>query len=146
MNLAAINFGADWRVSSTKNDGEILLKNLTAPLDQPETIRIAITLKGNYYSDGRIDPLVRSLVKTGLTILVQRNSVLKVSSTETPAVYELIPQQQHIVIRTLKHPAITADTVLADVQRTIACLFETNSNTSARLASLLHECSEPADL
>jgi len=141
-----VNFGADFRVKSDKPGSEVVLTNLTSPVDRPERIRVAYTDVSNVYAGSGIDPSVSAPTKRGVSILAQHTNVLSVSDS-TDADYRLdLPISCHLVIKVPASEYITAEDVRVSLGRLLSSLFDTGATTDARLNAILRGSLIPADL
>lgn len=133
------DFSRDTRVSRS---GEVILTNVTSPLDQPETLRLAIENVANVYANTQIPTYNRSVTTRGVQLLLQTNDILRVSDAASSDVdcccdgsFDL-PISCHMVIRVPLNQYITADVVMQVAKRNFGMLFDGN-NTTARLNQLL---------
>lgn len=140
-----VNYGADFRVKSNKAD-ELILTNITSPMDRPEKFRFAWTIVDNIYNGSGISTAVQAASLRGVNLLVQLTEVGSISDS-TDAAYRVdVPMSAHLVIRIPAIEEITEAHVTTLVGRMISGLFETGSEANDRLKSLLRGSLEPTDL
>lgn len=145
LTLAPINFGVDWRVSS-QSPNEVILTDLTAPLDQPETIRLAFTPVADIYKNTGIEMSNRLASKAGVSIVCQHNSVMKITESTDPTYNVLVPMKEHIVLVVPVSAAVTPEQIITNICRMTAGLFETGQNSTTRLKGILRGSLVPSDL
>lgn len=149
LEIPTLSYAKDFSVKSDTSN-EVVLTNVTSPLDQPETIRFAIQNIGNVYTGTSVAVENRSVSQRGVQLLIQLNDILRVEAADegnNPCCetgFDL-PISSHIVIKVPLNQYVNADIVLAVVQRNIAALFEEN-NTSARLNSMLRGALKPSTM
>lgn len=68
--MSPLNFPVDFRVIE-EGPGKVVYTDITAPLDQPSTIRIAQTSKANVYAGTSIDPAVFLASKSGIDTIAE---------------------------------------------------------------------------
>lgn len=120
---------------------KVVEKNVNSPLDRPETWTFACTDVADAYKNSGISPQCKPASVKGVQIMVKHDSITQVTDDTVGAENYLkqIPYSVHFVIRTPINDLVTADAVLAEVQRTIAGLFGDGTDvTSARLTELLN--------
>lgn len=139
-----INFNEDFR-EKKRTDTELVLVNLTSPLDRTEKVRTSTQNVGNVYAGTDIDPSVYAPSKRGVSLLVQRTAVASVTD-ETSGDRIDLPVSFHIVVKVPVNEHISADYVEAEIARTISMMYETNSDSTSRINSLLRGSLAPKDL
>lgn len=140
-----LNYKVDYRVKSDTSN-ELILTNLTSPVDRPERIRISYQEISNIYSGTDIDASVYSPSKRGTSILVQLTEILSVTDSTVPAFRVDLPLSIHLVLKVPANENLTSDIVLASLGRLISGLFETGSTANTRMNSLLRGSLSPSDL
>lgn len=142
--LPDLSYATDFAV--IKDDAsEVVISNTTSPLDQPETIRFALTSVQDIYSGTGIEPSYRAVTKRGESLLVQVNDILRVTDENGQIVYDL-PISCHLVLKVPLNEYVTADVALSVAKRNISALFDTGSVTSARLNQLLRSSLKPSTM
>lgn len=82
-----LNLSSDYRVK-TEKPGEVVITNLTTPLDRPETIRFATSDIRDVYTSTDIDPSVYAPSKRGVSLLAQITETISVTD-DTDADYRV---------------------------------------------------------
>lgn len=143
---AILNIDKDFRVKSNKDGKEVLLTNITSPIDRPENIRIAYTDIANVYNGTGVDPSVSAPTKRGVSILAQVTDVLSVSD-DTNSDYRVdLPVSAHLVLKVPASEFITAAEVKILLGRLLSSLFDTGSTSTSRLEAILRGSLVPAEL
>lgn len=143
-----LSYSTDFSVKS-ETPNEVVITNVTSPLDQPETIRFAQQTIRDIYNGTAVDPTAMSVSRQGISLVVQLNDIFRVtpdseSSCCCDGGYMDFPISTHIVIRTPVVQYVTADTVLTVVKRNIAALFGEGADvTSGRLNQMLRGALKP---
>lgn len=146
-----LSYAKDFSVK-TETPSEVVITNVTSPLDQPETIRFAVQNVKDIYNGTAVDPTAMSVSRNGLSLVVQVNDILRVTPTEGEACccgqgYMDFPISTHIVVRTPVAQYIDADTVMTVVKRNISALFGEGADvTSARLNQMLRGALKPSTM
>lgn len=141
-----VNFGADFRVKSDSPGKEVVITNLTAPLDSPETFRLGYTDIKNIYSGTSIDPNLMSPSKEGISVLVELKDVISVTDSAAPDFRIQLPMSYHLVIKVPKSNYINSSDILTGVGRLASGLFDTGATLATRLDSILRGSLTPTDL
>lgn len=115
---------------------EVELTNMTSPVDQPETLRFAITPINNVYQNTGVDPAYYGASRKGFSVLVQLNDILRVTDSVKPEFVQDFPVSAHIVIRGASSQYVSSDNVYSVVKRLVAALTP-GTDTSARLNELI---------
>lgn len=140
-----VNYGADFRI---KQDipNEVILTNLTSPVDRPERFRFSYSDVANIYNGTDVDPSMYAPSKKGVSILTQVTEVLSVTDT-TDAAYRVdLPVSAHLVLKIPANENITAVMLETILGRLVSGVYETGSLTTERLASMFRGSLTPADL
>lgn len=145
LNRPVINFNEDFRVKVEKS-GEVILTNLTTPLDRPENVRVAISDIKDIYSSSDIDPSAYPPSKRGVSILIQLTDTLVVEDDVDAAFRVHIPASAHLVIKVPANEYVTAALVQSLLARLVSFLYETGSSDTLRLDSLLRGSLLPRDI
>lgn len=141
-----VNFDTDWRVKTNNPGKEVVLTNVTSPIDCPERFRIAYTEIGNVYAGSGVEKSVYAPTTRGVSVLVQLTEVLTVTDS-TDAAYRVdLPVSYHLVIKVPANELITESVVQAGVARLLSGLYDTGVTTTARLAGLLRGSLVPSDV
>lgn len=143
---AVLNIQKDFRVKSNNNGKEIVLTNITSPIDRPENIRLAYSDVANIYSGTGIEPSVSAPTKRGVSVLAQVTDVLSVQDT-TDADFRIdLPLSAHLVIKAPASEYVTADQVQVLIGRLLSSLFDTGVVTTSRLEAILRGSLAPSEL
>lgn len=146
--IPSLNYVVDFSQKTTGTPSEVILNNLTCPLDQPETLRYAISNIKDVYDGTGIEPSYRSVSRRGVSLVVQLRDVLRIGLTEAdaaccdPGIIDF-PLETHIVFRVPVSQYIDADTVLTVFKRNVSGVFDTNGVTSKMLNGLLRGSLNP---
>jgi hypothetical protein len=140
-----VNIKQDFRVKSNSGK-EVVLTNITSPIDRPENIRLAYTDIADIYKGTGIEASTASPTKRGVSILAQITDVLSVTDT-TDADFRIDePMSAHLVIKTAASEYVTSAQVQALVGRLLSCLFDTGSTSGSRLEAILRGSLVPSEL
>jgi len=134
---AILNFEKDFRVKSNNNGKEVVLTNITSPIDRPENIRVAHTDIANIYGGTSVEPSVLAPTKRGVSVLAQVTEVLSVSDDTNSDFRIDLPVSAHLVIKVPNSEYITAEVVQTLVGRLLSSLFDTGVTTTSRLDAIL---------
>lgn len=132
-----VNYGADFRVKSNSPGKEVVLTNITSPVDRPEKVRIGYSEVSNIYAGTGVEPSVLSPTKKGVQILAQVTEVISVTDDTDPDYRVDLPVSYHLVIKVPTSEYITGARVEAGVGRLLSGLFDTGVTTTTRLEAIL---------
>lgn len=141
-----VNYAADFRIKSSQAGSEVVLTNITSPVDRPEKLRIAYSEVSNIYAGTGIDASVAAPTKGGVSILVQETNVLSVTDDTDPSYRIDLPVSFHLVIKVPRSEFITADVIEDGIGRLLSGLYDTGSETTTRLMALFRGSLVPSDL
>lgn len=144
---ANLNYQKDF-AETTDGDGLCILTNTTTPLDQKETMRFQTQKISNIYSGAGIDPAYSSQNKKGLSLLVQVNDVLRVTSDDDLQYQLDLPMSAHMVIRVPENQHVTAEKVMTLALRVVGMLYASSDteNKTTRLEQMLRGAMAPSDI
>lgn len=142
---AILNFKADFRVKSDQPN-EVVLTNITSPVDRPEQIRVAFSNIANVYSGTTIESSVAAPTKRGVSILCQVTDIISVTDNTDPDYRIDLPVSYHVVIKVPANENLTTTLIQEGLGRMISGLFDTGSTTLARLEALIRGSLVPSDL
>jgi hypothetical protein len=147
LNLARglVNYGADWRVKQDEPT-EVILTNLTSPINYPERVRVGATEVADVYKGSGVEPGLYAPTRRGISILSQLTEVWKVSDTVDSAYEVALPITGHIVLKVPNSDQITPEMINTFLGRLVSTLFETGSDTTSRIASILRGSLTPSDI
>lgn len=140
-----LNFKANWKVKSS-TPTEIILTNISSPMDRPEEMRIGFSPVTNIYQKASIDPSVAAPTKRGVSLLVQITNIMSVTDS-TDADFRIdLPLEAHMVIKVPCNENLTSTHIIALIGRLLSGLFETGSTDTTRLEAMLRGSLVPSDL
>lgn len=143
---AVLNIGTDYRVKSNNNGKEVVITNITSPIDRPENIRLAYTDIANVYSGTGVEPSVTAPTKRGVSVLSQVTDVLSVTDDTDPDYRIDLPVSAHLVIKVPASEFVSAAVVQTLVGRLLSSLFDTGVTTTSRLEAILRGSLIPTEL
>lgn len=145
LNRGLVNFGKDFRVQQNAA-GESIVVNITTPPDRLEKFRWAAKENTNIYKSSGINPALQAPYITGVDLVTGLSEIWSVTDSTDPAYRYDLPIKGHLVLSIASDELITADDVLAFVGRLVSGLYDTGSEASTRLKSLLRGSLTPSDL
>lgn len=140
-----VNFGADWRTRSDEPN-EVLITNLTSPIDRPEKFRFAMNDIKDIYRNAAIDPTLYAPSRRGASVLCQLVDTWTIVDSAAPSYEVALPVEGHIVLKIPANELINADMVITFLGRLVSGLFATGSVTSDRLKAMLRGSLLPPDM
>lgn len=147
LQIPTLSYGSDFAVTR-ESAGEVILTNVTSPLDQPETLRMAIQGIGNVYNRTNIALENRSVSQRGVQLLSQVNDVFRVNPDDVGGCcthpFDL-PIGGHTVLYVPLSQYVTADIVLEVLKRLTASFFD-GSVDSLRLNEMLRGALKPSGM
>lgn len=143
---AAINFAADMRVKSNQPGKEVVLTNITSPIDRPEKIRIAYSDVANVFSGSGVEATVFTPTKRGVSILAQVTDVISITDSADPDYRIDLPVSFHLVVKVPANENISADDVETGIGRLLSSLFDTGVSSTSRLEAILRGSLVPSDV
>lgn len=132
-----VNIKQDFRVKSNNNGKEVVMTNITSPIDRPENIRLAYTDVANVYNGTGVEPSAFAPSKRGVSVLAQLTDVLSVTDSADSAYRVDLPISCHLVVKVPASEFITASEVQIAIGRLLSGLFDTGSTSGARLDAIL---------
>lgn len=146
LGLDILNFGADYRVR-VDEPNEVIITNMTSPIDRPETIRYALSTVADVYKGTGIDVAYRSPSSKGLSLVCQLSDIYNLyDETVDDPREQYLPIQGHIVLKMPSNDAIDAATIKSFLGRLVAGLFGTGVVDDSRLAALFRGSLLPTDM
>lgn len=143
---AILNIDKDFRVKSNNNGKEVVLTNITSPIDRPENIRLAYTDIANIYNGTGIEPSVASPTKKGVSVLAQVTDVISVTDSADVDYRIDLPLSAHLVLKVPASEHVTSAQVQEVIGRLLSSLFDTGSTTGSRLEAILRGSLVPTEL
>ena len=146
LNRGLLNFKADFRVKAENAGKEIVLTNITSPIDRPEKIRIAYSDVSNVYNGSGIESGVYAPTKRGVSVLAQITNVISVTDNTDPTYRVDLPVSYHLVIKVPVSEAITGQVIEEGIGRLLSGLYDTGDNKVTRLDAILRGSLVPTDM
>lgn len=146
LNRAVLNVEKDYRVKSSTPGKEIVLTNITCPVDRPEIIRVQYSDIGNIYSGSSIEPSVLAPTKHGARIYAGISDVVSVSDSVDPNYRIDLPLQCSLMIKAPSSEYITSALILEQIGRLLSSLFNTGVSDTSRLEAILRGSLKPSGL
>lgn len=141
---ATLNFSKDFAKKEAKSD-DMVLTNLTSPLDCVETVRFAYNKVSNIYANTGIDPNVYSSSRVGFSILAQVNATMTATTAEGKRTD--LPLTAHLVLKGPASEHVDGAVMAQLLARLLGCVFEEGAATpDARLNSLIRGALLPKSL
>lgn len=144
LDRGMINFGKDFRLK-TNGSTEVVLTNVTSPMDRPETVRLARTEISDIYKNTDISPGVMSPSRRGVSLLAQVNETIQITDDTDADFLQHLPVSAHLVLKVPASEYIDATHVEELIGRLISTLYDTGSTSESRLAALLRGSLAPKD-
>lgn len=141
-----VNFGSDFRVKSNTPGKEMIITNITSPVDRPEKIRIGFNEVSNIYNGSGIEVPVTAPSKKGVQLLAQLTEVLSVTDDTDPEYRLDLPVSYHLVIKVPSSEYITGTVVATGLGRLVSSIFDTGVATTSRLDAILRGALTPSDM
>lgn len=140
-----LNFGKDFRVQR-EGAGEMVLTNITSPLDRRENIMYNVTDVKNIYAKTDIHPSVQAPSTRGINLYTRLTDTYAVTDDTDADFLQHLPVSVSITIQSIASQYISADVIEQSLARCVSTLYETDSQTTSRLNSLLRGAIKPSDL
>lgn len=138
-----LDYATDFRIS-TDVPGEVILTNVTSPMDRNESIRLALSSVKDIYTNTGVDPAYMAASHQGVSLVCQVIDTWRYADAANPTAQAIdLPISAHIVLKAPKTSYISADDYLSIAQRAFSLLFATGSVTSAHLVTLLKGALDP---
>lgn len=141
ISLPCINYASDYAVKEEVANATTLI-NTTTPVDQPETLRYAISDIANVYNNTGIDPAYWSQNKRGVALTFGLHNIYRVSGFPNNESIDL-PVQIHTVIRVPQSQYLPTEAIFSDWLRQVSMALETNGTDESMLNSLLRGALNP---
>lgn len=140
-----VNYGANFREKSV-TPTEVVLTNITSPVDAPETFRFACTDVKNIYTGTSIDAAQMSPAKAGVSLLCELKDTISVTDPDNTDLDLRLPISYHVVIKIPRTGDITSEMIMTGLGRLVSGLFDTGSTTTTRLDAMIRGSLVPSDL
>lgn len=142
VTLPIINFSDDYRVKS-ESTSEVILCNITTPLDQPATIRYGYSEIANIYKNSSINSDFISGPRKGANLLAQITETVKVTDSVDASFSQYLPVSAHLVLKVPQSAYIDSTQMQRIIQRLLATLY---TNGVPNLPALLKGVIKPKEL
>lgn len=140
-----LNFEADFRIKK-EAAGELVLTNITSPLDRPEEILLNVTDIKNVYEKTSVDPSAYSPSRRGINLYSKLTNHYSLTDSEDADFLNVLPISVSITVRTPASEYVTPTVIQTVVARAVSTLYDTGSESTTRLGSILRGALKPADL
>lgn len=140
-----VNFGADFKVRLDKKD-ELILTNITSPIDRPEKFRIAWSLLDNVYNGSGISLANQAPSLRGVNLLMQLTEVASITDDTDPAYRVDVPISVHCVLRVPAVEELTEEHIQTALGRLVSGFYETGAVSVDRIKALVRGSLEPSDI
>lgn len=134
--LPCINWPVDFRQVSA-DSAELVLTNVTSPVDQAETFRFAQRKVSNVYAGTDIDPSAYLPNRQGTSTLIELRETWMETSTTDETYRKAIPVRVGISFTLPMYGNITAVQALGLVLRCAAAVFDYKTADSTGMVSIL---------
>lgn len=136
--VAPINFLSDFR-EVEDGPGKVVYTDVTAPQDQPSTVRIAQTVRPNVYAGSSIDSSVYLPNKKGTDTIIELREIWSVVDSTDASFLLQFPIRMALTMSLPDSAYVTADSVERLVARLVACLAAQGMDTpDSGIQALLH--------
>lgn len=145
--IAAYDFATVFRSMSDK-PGEIILTNLSSPVDRPEKLRTAYEVKKDVYKGSGVNPAYMPPSLEGLNLLIQETVVLSLKDSVDPAFRIDLPVGIHLVLKMPTNEYITPAIAQELIGRTLGLLWDPNAGETGewRLSTLMRGALKPTGI
>lgn len=140
-----VNFGADFRIRSEKKD-EMILTNITSPIDRPEKFRMAWSLIDSVYNGTGIAEANQAPSLRGVNLLIQLTEIASITDSGDASYRVDVPISVHCVVKVPAVEELTEAHIQAVLGRLVSGYYETGSTATSRMKALLRGSLEPLDL
>lgn len=140
-----VNYAADFKIKESTADNAVVT-NLTSPISLPEKHQFGASEVGDVYKGTGIDPSLFAPSRRGVSLFGKVTEVWTVVDSVDATYQVALPVSCHVVIRTPNHELITPAMVEALLGRTVSTFYETGSEATTRIASMLRGSLLPSDL
>lgn len=142
----------DWNdfVVTVDEPGDCELSNGSAPLDQPELVRIKSETISNVYTNTGIDPSAWATSRRGKSIVAGLSETIRITKADDPLFRIDLPLKCHTVLRVPTVNWLTTN-MIAELLRRNFALWGTDQqvsegqNPNARLDAILRGALNPHD-
>lgn len=136
--IPPLNYDVDFRVLE-EGPGKLVMTDITSPLDQPATIRVAQQAKPNIYAGTTIDPSAYLANKRGTDTIAEAKETWSITDAGDPTFQQLAPARAAVTLSLPTSALITEELVMGLVGRAVAALFAQGEATyTTGVSALLH--------
>lgn len=140
-----VNYATDFKVKQETKD-EVILTNITSPLDRPENLRVGYSTVQDIYNNTDIHPSVQAPSRRGVSILCQLTNTLSRVDELHPESRVDLPISAHLVLKFPASASITAELLEEHMGRLISALYSTGKTSPERIQSLIRGALTPSDV
>lgn len=141
----SVNFKADFRVKQ-ETPNEVVVTNLTSPVDRPERFRFAYSDVSDIYKGTDINPAVYAPSRRGVSVLCQLTEVISVTDTTDPSYRKDVPISVHTVLKVPADEDITSAMIQTALARALSGFYDTGLVTTDRIKAMVRGSLTPSDL
>lgn len=134
--LPILNWGTDLVLQSDEPTEKVYV-NVTSPVDQQETIRIAQRRVANVYAGTDIDPSVYLPSKAGTSTLLEVRQFWAETSSTDETYRKIIPVRAGLSFTVPSYGNLTSAECLALAERALSVVFERASSNADGMTNLL---------
>lgn len=136
--ISPLNYDADFRVLE-EGPSRVVMTDVTSPIDQPSTLRIAQTSRANIYAGTDIDPSAFLATRKGSDTIVEFREVWEETDSVDATYRALIPVRCAITLTLPVSASVTPGMVQDLITRTFSALYEQGDALSVDgITDLLH--------
>lgn len=136
---APLNFDADFMAIDNSKAGQVIYTDVTSPLGQEATLRIAQVARPNIYSGTSIEPAAMLPSKRGMDLVVEIKEVHKEVDSDDPTYLRLIPYRCAITLNLPVTEQCNATVVAHLLGRALAAFAQQGDDElTAGVNALLH--------
>jgi hypothetical protein len=134
----ALNYDLDFREIES-GTGFKVYTDITSPVDQPATIRIAHKERANVYAGTSIDPSVYLPTRRGVDTIIEVREVWTESDSEDSSYLRQVPVRAAITLTLPAYGNVSTEDVEHLLSRLVVSLFEQSEDSiDTGLEALLH--------
>lgn len=137
-------FDTNFRVKAS-NPGEVVLTNVTTPVDRPEKVRFAYSEIADIYKNTGIDESVTAASKKGVQVLAQVTETWSLTDSDDASYRVDLPVSAHLVLKIPACEHIGINDVKSLVGRVLGSLYDDKAG-DWNIASLVRGALVPSGL
>lgn len=139
------NFDEDWKIVPSSNQGEIVLKNVRYPLDEPMTIRVSISEIKDIYKGSTIDASAKIPARAGIAVFAEYRATGVMADSNDPSFRGLVPlvHSHRFVVPSAQ--GVDGTMILSEMARSMGMFFNASESgaTADRINELVHGVLSP---